>query len=412
MSGPGRRSSSAEPAVRWTSAISQAPDLVQAVREAASAIRAEMGEGDPNLILVFVSEHHKEGFGKVSALVGSEFGSSLVFGCTARSVIGGGREVEHGPGLSLTAAILPGVSLHPFHFGMDSLPDGPEAREAWEKRFGPELEPHFLLLSDPFSFDVEPFMRDLAVAFPHSKAFGGLASSGTALGDNAFFIGSEVHRQGLSGLAFSGNVEIETLVAPGCRPIGTPLFVTRAQDNVLCELDGKPALDVLRELYSSLDQEDRNLARGSLFLGLEMRGDQPSYGQGDFLIRNLLGSDEATGGLVIGGVARDRQVVQFHLRDAESSSRDLEDRLSWLARLDPRGWDGALLFSCLGRGAALFGRQDHDSALFQQYLGPISLGGFFGNGEIGPVGGSTFLHGYTSAFALFRGRKAVGSEPR
>jgi small ligand-binding sensory domain FIST len=93
-------------------------------------------------------------------------------------------------------------------------------------------------------------------------------------------------------------------------------------------------------------------------------------------------------------------VVQFHLRDARTSADDL-DQLLARHRGTPAG---SLLFSCLGRGTHLYGRADHDTDLVRRHFGDVPLGGFFCNGEIGPVQGTTFLHGYTSAFGLFRPR--------
>jgi len=391
--------------MKWCSALSQSPDLVAAIREAAASLREELAGEEPNLLLLFLSEHHREGFREASALVGSEFGSGLLLGCTARSVIGGGKEVEHGPAVSLAAAILPGVTLRPFHYEMDDLPEADGSAEVWRARFGEgEHEPHFLLLSDPFSFDVEPLIRGLDVAFPAARKVGGIASSGSTPGDNALYVGSEVHRSGLVGVALSGNVDVDTVVAQGCRPIGTPLFVTRARENVLYELDGRSALEVLQDLYRSLSPADQNLSRGSLFLGVEMKGAQAEYQQGDFLIRNLLGSEEESGALVVGALLAERQVVQFHLRDARTSAEDLDLRLERHRENAPADVEGVILFSCLGRGADLYGEPDHDSGLLRRHLGPVPVAGFFGNGEIGPVQGATFLHGYTSAFALFRRR--------
>ncbi len=391
--------------MKWCSALSQLPDLVDAVREAAAALRAELAGAEPNLILLFLSEHHRDGFREASALVGSEFGSCLVLGCTARSVIGGGQEVEHGPGLSLAAAALPGVTLRPFHYEMSDLPNAEEAVAVWQERFGQDADPpHFLLLSDPFSFDVEPLIRGLDRAFPRGRKMGGVASSGSTPGDNALYVGSEVHHEGIVGVALSGDLEIDAVVAQGCRPIGSPMFVTRARENLLYELDGRSSLAVLQELYRSLCPEDQDLSRGSLFLGIEMEESQSEYQHGDFLIRNLLGSEEDTGALVVGALLQERSVVQFHLRDARTSAEDLDVRLERQASQAPNEAEGAILFSCLGRGAGLYGEPNHDSDLLRQRLGAVPIAGFFCNGEIGPVQGRTFLHGYTSAFALFRRR--------
>jgi small ligand-binding sensory domain FIST len=107
--------------------------------------------------------------------------------------------------------------------------------------------------------------------------------------------------------------------------------------------------------------------------------------------------------MAVGALLEESSVVQFHLRDARTSADDLE---AHLCRYRDEAKDtpakGALLFSCLGRGVHLYGSADHDSHLFRHHLGEIPLGGFFCNGEIGPVQNKTFLHGYTSAFGLFR----------
>jgi small ligand-binding sensory domain FIST len=391
--------------MKWSSAISEEGDLVTAVRAASAELRDALRPDEPSLILAFVSEHHRGGYRDVPALVGCEFGTSLVIGCSARSVIGAGREVEEGPAVSLTAGVLPGVSLHPFHLDLDRLPDDDAPEKVWRACVGVPYAPapQFLLLCDPFSFEGERLVHGLDRAYPLSQKVGGVASGGQAPGDNALFVGTQVHRCGSVGVALAGNVQLDTIIAQGCRPIGAPMFVTRCRDNVLLELDGRPPLEVLQELYATLGPEDRKLCRGSLFLGLEMKAARDAYAQGDFLIRNLLGSDPQTGALRIGALLREAQVVQFHLRDARTSAEDLERRLAdYEVQLPPGTARGAVLFSCLGRGGQLYGRPNHDSDALRRHLGDIALGGFFCNGEIGPVEGQTFLHGYTSAFGIFR----------
>jgi small ligand-binding sensory domain FIST len=183
------------------------------------------------------------------------------------------------------------------------------------------------------------------------------------------------------------------------------MFVTRGLRNVVFELDGAPVLEVLESLYESLDVDDQALFRQALFVGVVMDREREVYRQGDFLIRNLFGIDAKTGGLAVGTLLEPNQVLQFHVRDARTSAEDLE------AMLDRHRADsalhrpsGALLFSCLGRGAGLYGEPDHDTRAFLSRVGPVPVGGFFCNGEIGPVRGRTFVHGYTSAFGLFRPR--------
>ena len=395
--------------MKWVSTVSTEVPLTTAVRGAAATLRQQLGGAPPDLIVVFVSDHHAATFEQLPDIVRAEIGSCLIFGCSAGGVIGGGKEVEQRPGLSMTAAVLPGVELTPFHVEMDTLPQPDEESSAWERIVGVPAgrEPHFLLLPDPFTFDPEGFVRGLDRTYPGSRKVGGLASGGRQPGSNALFLGAKSYRSGLVGVALNGNIQVDTIVAQGCRPIGQPMFITKCDGNLLWGLDGQPAVKVLQDVYNRLPQADQELAEHSLFLGIVMSEQQQEYRQGDFLIRNILGTDTTRGALVIGARLRANSIVQFHLRDAKTSAEDLDHLLTTYATGNPTARpQGALLFSCLGRGMHLYGNPDHDTDAFRQRLGDIPLGGFFCNGEIGPVHGATFLHGYTSAFGLFSGRSA------
>ena len=392
--------------MKWASAASDDANLERAIARAASIVRAELGGCQPDLVVAFVSPHHGEEFERVPARVAEHLPGALLLGCSGGGVIGGGHEIEQRPGVSLTAAYLPGVTAVPLHLVNEQLP-APEAdAAAWSKLLGidPAGAPQFVLLPDPFSFDAESLIRGLDRSYPNGTTIGGIASGGRQAGSNGLFLGEHVHRSGLVGVALSGNLLVDTIVAQGCRPIGDPMFVTACDRNVIRALDGQPPLKVLQELHDRLEPRDRQLARHSLFLGIVMKEDRQQYGQGDFLIRNLLGIDQSSGALAIGALVEPNAIVQFHLRDAETSAHDLEALLKRHSGADAPPPPGSLLFSCLGRGQFLYGRPDHDTDLLRRYLGDVPLGGFFCNGEIGPVHGTTFLHGYTSAFGLFRSR--------
>ncbi len=401
--------------MRWASATSEELDAALAIRQAAQVLREGLAEGDPDLLLLFVSEHHFGDYELIGELVREALPSSLLIGCSARSVIGGGRELEEQPGISLVGAQLPGVVVRPFQLSPESVPgDGADAA-TWRELLGvPEPDAaQLVVLADPFSFDTERFVRELDRALPGSVTVGGLASGGQEPGENALYAGEVVHRTGLTGVALSGNVILDPIVAQGCRPIGAPLFVTRCRGNQLLEVDGRAPMEILQELYAEADARDRALFRSSLFLGIEMRpAPDGAYTQGDFLIRNLIGTDDETGVVSAAATLHTGQVVQFHVRDAHTSAEDLERQLArYVEQSDRRregdagGAAGALLFSCLGRGRDLYGSSDFDTGTFRRIVGEVPLGGFFCNGEIGPVEGSTFLHGYTSAFGIFRPRQ-------
>ena len=391
--------------MRWISAISTATPLDAAVREVASVVARAFDGAAPDLALAFVSEQHQHEYEGLPALVRGALAPRCLIGSSAGGVIGGGHEVERRAAVALTAALLPDVEVVPFHLDGDALPAATAPAATWERAVGvgADRSPGFVLLPDPFTFDAETLVAGLDAAYPDSPKIGGLASGGREPGANALYVGDAVHRGGAVGVALTGNLALDTVVAQGCRPIGEPMFVTRADQNVLYALDGQPALGVLQQLLAEADPRDRQLFASSLFLGVVMK-EQETYRQGDFLIRNLLGIDGKSGAIAVGAGLRTGMVVQFHLRDAETSAQDLDAVLSRYREGRHAAPAGALLFSCLGRGEQLYGTADHDTRAFHRHLGPVPLGGFFCNGEIGPVHGATFLHGYTSAFGVFRSR--------
>jgi small ligand-binding sensory domain FIST len=286
------------------------------------------------------------------------------------------------------------------------LPDLDGPPDAWERRVGVRAadEPQFVILSDPFSGRPDALLAGLDYAFPGSPKIGGLASGATSPGLNALFLGEKTFTEGTVGLALSGNVAVDTVVAQGCRPVGELMRITGCGGNFLHELDGEPVLQVLQQLFSALDERDRHLASTALFIGVMMDEFREEPLVGDFLIRNLIGVDPHRGAIAVGENLQEGMRVRFHLRDARTSAEDLHAMLKSYEKALPGNVSGALLFSCLGRGEGLYGRPNFDTGVFREHLGDVPVGGFFCNGEIGPVGGATFLHGYTSSFGLFRPR--------
>ena len=392
--------------MKWASAISEESNLQGALNECAESIRGQLGE-KPRLAVAFVSPHYQADYQQVGALLSEFLESEHTFGCSGGGIIGAGHEVEQRPALSVTAATMPGVNIEVFHLDGDNLPDLDAGPDKWQELVGVTegQEPQFVLLADPFSFPVQNLIMGLDFAFPSAAKIGGLASGAQRPGDNALFLDGAVHSSGAVGLALHGNIVVDTVVAQGCRPIGKTMRITSSRRNVLAELDGHPPMAVLQDLFRSLPERDRQLMGHSLFLGVVMDELLDNPVQGDFLIRNVVGMDQRTGSLAIGEMLKEGQLVQFHLRDAETSAQDLTFVLErYAAENRENEVPGALLFSCLGRGQYLYGRPNHDTDIFREKLGEVPLGGFFCNGEIGPVGGTTFLHGYTSSFGLFRSR--------
>ena len=390
--------------MKWASSLSRRPDARAAFLEASEHLDGQLAGGAPNLVLAFVSPELGDDGRELCELASERFPGSLFAGCTGLGVIGDGREAEEGPALSLNGAVLPGVECRGVHFEMRALPDPEGDERPWQALVGvpARASPKIMLLADPFTIDAIAVIAGLDRSYPGAPKFGGLVSGGHRAGEQRLLLGREVHRSGALAIAFWGDLAVDTVIAQGCRPIGTPMIVTRSSGSTLSELDQGVPLKVLGELYQSLDVRDRELMQHSLFLGIDMRRERVEYDPGELLVRNIAGIDQASGALAVGATLDPLQVVQFVLRDAHAAEEDLRQLLERQRRSQGSRPEGALLFSCTGRGAGLFGHPDHDTQLFEEKLGPAPLGGFFCNGEIGPVGGSTFLHGYTSAFALFR----------
>lgn len=386
--------------MQWKSAISTVDDSRRALAEIAAEVA---GEGEPDLVFLFATPDRASD--ALAAEASDALGARHLLGCTGAGVLASGREVEGGPAIAVAAGWLPGARIASLPLGGRALASAEAMRES-VRAAGAEAPEgvDFVVLADPFRADAGALVAGLDQAYPRSKKVGGLASGGSAPGTHRLWIGREAVADGAAIVAIGGAIAIDTVVAQGCRPIGDPMFVTRHQGNRLYALDGKPALDVLRRLYDSLPPEDRALFRHSLFVGVAMNDEGTEFRAGDFLVRNLVGAESARGALAVGADLHDGQVVQFHLRDARAAADDLARALARQCEDSAAPAEAALLFSCLGRGAGLYGTPNHDSRLVREAFGDVAIAGFFANGEIGPVGGRTFLHGYTSSLGVFRRR--------
>ena len=397
--------------MRWSSAVSDAPSFSEAVGQVSEQVLDGLDGEQPDIAIAFVSSHHAPSYFTAPEVFEQRLGARVFIGCSAAAVIGGGREIERRPGVAVSAAHLPNIGVTPFEIRQDELPDPDAPPEAWRNLLGPEVEDPraILLLPDPFTLRSDHLLAGLDFAYPHAVKIGGLVSGGTTPGSNALFSGSRVRRSGAVGVAFSGDLAVETVVAQGCRPIGKPSVVTGAHHNIITGLNGEPPLEILRDLFDKADQREKRLIRRSLQIGIAMDRLTNDFAPGDFLIRNVIGADEQDGSLAVGEMVQEGQVIQFQVRDAEAADHDLRAMLErYVEKLDGSTPVSALLFTCLGRGQYLFGAPDHDTGMFRDLVAQIPLTGFFSNGEIGPIGDQTYLHGYTSSFVLFK----QGAEPR
>jgi small ligand-binding sensory domain FIST len=390
--------------MKWTSALSRASTLEAAVGEVAKVLKKAHPKG-VDLAVVFVSPQHALSYQRLPALLHEALSIGELIGCSGGGIVGGGHEVENGPALSVTVASLPEVGVRGFALDAEAIQALAARPTSWREllELEPEHEPMFVLLPNPFSCPVDKLVNSLDAAYPDSPKVGGLASGGQDAASTGLFLRQGREEAGVVGIALWGDVYMDTAVAQGCRPIGVPFILTHCHRNLAIQLDGEPAIQALDKVYGSLSEKDRVRFRNSPHVGISLHAGKQPYRQGDYLLRNVLGVDREKGAVAMGAHLEVGMEVRFHIRDADTSTLDLDAVLDRAAQRG-KGASGALLFSCLGRGENLYGATGHDSGVFKQYFGDAALGGFFCNGEIGPVQGRTYLHGYTSSFGIFRAK--------
>ena len=387
--------------LKFAAAVSREPDSRAAGSAVAKTVRRQLDGRQADLACLFFSLHYAESADGLVGAIRQELGPRLLLGCSGEGVIGGGEEIENVPAVTLWTASLPGIALTPFRLTADRDEYG-MCLTGWPGSLDESPErPSLLLLADPFSTPMDEVFSLLSDRCAGAPAIGGLAGGGRDRGDNRVVLDGDVYDGGLVGAALAGPLAIRTVVSQGCRPIGERYMVTRAKHNVIHELSGAPALERLKALFGSLGEEEQRLAQRALHIGVVMDEQRNRFERGDFLVRNLIGADQRSGSVAIGDVVREGQTVQFHLRDARSATEDLHLMLAAERARHPQPPLGALVFSCCGRGEGLFGRPHHDISVLKERIGDVPTAGFFAQGEIGPVGSSNFLHGYTASVALF-----------
>ncbi len=373
----------------------------RALDEVAQKVVSELHGAAPDLSFMFASRDHAGEFDELAAAAQSLTRSRHILGCTGESIAAGKYEVEEGPALCLWSAVLPGAKLDAFHVEFEATPDGPICSGLPEPGPGDDTPRAVFLLADPYSTAVDTLISRLADDLPGVPLIGGMSSGGAGPGENRLMLDGRSFTDGGVGVILRDGPQVHSIVSQGCRPIGTTFVVTRVQQNVILELGGKTALSRLEHTYADLSEEDRELIRRGLHVGIAMDEYKPAFARGDFLISNVLGADRESGAIAIGNFVRTGQTVQFHIRDADTADEDLRQLLAAQREKHPRAPGGALLFSCNGRGTRLFPKPDHDAGVVQELCGPLPLAGFFAQGELGPVGGRNYIHGFTASVALF-----------
>lgn len=389
--------------VGFASALSRLSSTTDALHEAAAAALDQLGR-QADFGVIFFSQNHRDQAEAVAAEAATLLGPAQLIGCSAESVAGVGCEVERAPALSLWLAALPGARITTMRLEFRRTADGHVIAGWPEGLAGVWPGDSFLIaLGEPYSFPFDAVLEQLNQDRPGAPIMGGMASGASIPGGNRLILGSNAYREGAVVAHVSGGVRLLPIVSQGCRPVGKPFVVTKAERNVVYQLGGRPALDQLREIFQTLPTSEQQLVNRGLHLGRVVDEYRDHFDHGDFLVRNVIGGDANTGAIAVGDYIRTGQTVQFHIRDAASADAELRQLLADVRDQPASGPRGALLFTCNGRGTHLFSQPHHDAGAIQQVLGNIPLAGLFAQGEIGPVAGRNFLHGFTASIAVLEG---------
>ncbi|MBK7642376.1 MAG: FIST C-terminal domain-containing protein [Planctomycetes bacterium] len=391
----------------FSSALSRETDAKAAIEAAARELMHGLRGYKPDLLSVFVSHHHGSAIEHLGQELHHRTGARHVIGCTGESIVGSTVEVEGGPALSLWAGVLPRTEVRPFTVEVGQTDSGTLAFSALPEVID-RSRASLLLLGDPFAFPASPYLEILNSELPGVECIGGMASGGSGPGQNLVFTEHGIADAAAIGVVIEGEIEVRSIVSQGCRPIGKPWVITACKDNFVLRLGAKKSLEVLMETMSSLSDAERERFSRQPFLGLAIDPRKSVFTRGDFLVRGLMGIDPQQGAIAVGdGSIRVGMTVQFLVRDAQTAGEDLvhlmQERASGATGAPEN--QGALLFSCNGRGVRMFGSENHDIGCVQSvFEKPVPAAGFFAAGEIGPVGGHNFVHGFTASVALFRAR--------
>ena len=368
-------------------------------------------QGPPDVLLVFVAHSLLDSFEVIVRSLQSALKPVHLLAIIGESIIGSGQEVEHAPAVSALAIQAPKATLHSFRISDDQWTEILSDQESLIDELTPPATPGaddepiraFVMFGDPFTTPIVQFLDACSVTFPAAPIIGGMASGMQYPSDTRLSLNGAIFHTGLVGLAFCGDIAIDCVVSQGCRPVGETFVVTKCHQNVIEQLDGKPALAAIEEMVQLLPIHDRQLMNvGGLQVGRVIDQGKGNYGRGDFLIRSLVGVERNTGAVLIGDMVRGGQTLQFHVRDARTADEDMRLLLQGETMLQTAPPLGGLLVTCNSRGTRLFDKPHHDVALIREFLGPIPLAGFFAAGELGSVGERNFIHSHTAALALFR----------
>ena len=365
-------------------------------REAAEeAVRSALdGLGKPEAALLFASGAWGEALPALLDTAVAALGTEAVVGASAHGVLAGGEEREVEPAVVVLAQA--GLEAHPF-LVPDLHGDEVAAGEEIAARLGGPGRPEDLVivLPDPRAFRPDSLFDSLRESLGSARVVGAGASDPVA-GAPLQWCGRKLESGALAGLVLRARRPPRIGVTQACRPATGLLTVTRARGHWILELDGRPALEVYREVARGPLADDLRRAATFLLVALP-RDDSESLAPGSYLVRNVAGFAIKENAFAIPQPVAVGQRIALVEREPEAAREDLKVMLAGLAGESPAF---GLYFNCCARGTSLFGVPGLEAAYLENAFGTVPIAGTFGSCEIGPIGQTTELLTYTGVLAL------------
>lgn len=357
--------------------------------------------GKASCVFAFVSSDWRPHLKDFLEIVQVHGHAPIVIGSSADGLIGVGEEDENVSGFSLLFLNLPNTEVRCTTVDQEQVETG-GGDGYWQDvtGIGAGDVAGWIMLSNPFELDSEAWLKSWNASYGAVPCFGGLASGGREPEEIFLLQNGEVSSAGGLAVGFSGGVRLGGIVSQGCRPIGDPYTITAVDDNVLLGIASRGAYEVLEETFDNLAEDEKERAQQNILAGLAMDENVEEHKGGSFLVRSILGGDPDAGALALGALPRVGQTLQFQVRDKDAADEELRRLCSEFQEAEGEPF-GGLMFTCSGRGARMFGVPNHDAGVVEEVFGKVPLAGLFCNGEIGPVGKTNFVHGFTASVALF-----------
>jgi small ligand-binding sensory domain FIST len=374
----------------------------RAAEDAARQAMAQAGIQRADAAVVFFTADHAKSQRELIEPLCRIIGTDRIAGASAAGILTAGGEVEGNNGVAVLVLASDQMQARPFLF---------EPLRERDREVGAEIarcaanraEQNSLLTLFPDTYNGQP--QRLLQALEQEGGFvpvvgAGAAESGTTQATYQL-CGDALTTNAVAGMVLSGSFHASIDITQGCQPLTGPMVITKAEKNLIFEIDNRPALDVFARLLKGPLAEDIRRALTVLFVGLPADRNENSVGLGKYLVRNIIGLDPAKGILGVAEEVREGQAMIFAFRDGQRAREDLNQMLVRQAE-NLRGKKPAfgLYFNCCARGSSLYGLPGIDSAYIRQALGDFPLIGMFGGYELAPLGGANRLFAYTGVLAL------------